>query len=49
MTNAPLLPKILSPQRWEKPPRDVIKINIDAASIDSGTFIRVIAWDWRGL
>ena len=35
-------------QRWKKPPRDLIKINVDAAFKDGNSSIAVFARDWRG-
>ncbi|XP_075633481.1 uncharacterized protein LOC142605940 [Castanea sativa] len=35
-------------QRWMKPPRDSIKINVDAAFKDGNSSIAVVARDWRG-
>ncbi|KAL0005024.1 hypothetical protein SO802_012585 [Lithocarpus litseifolius] len=35
-------------QRWKKPPRDSIKLNVDAAFKDGYSSIAVVARDWRG-
>ena len=41
--------QLLKPvQGWKKPPRDSIKINVDAAFKDGGSSIAVVARDWRG-
>lgn len=48
MTNAPMVTKNPKPRRWEKPLRDVIKINTDVAPTDIGIGIGVVARDWEG-
>ena len=40
------LPKLV--QRWKKPPRDSIKINVNATFKDGNSSIAVVARDWRG-
>ena len=35
-------------QRWKKPPRGSIKINVDAAFKDDKSSIVAVARDWRG-
>ena len=35
-------------QRWKKPPRDSIKINVNATFKDGNSSIAVVARDWRG-
>ena len=42
-------PQLSKPiQRWKKPPRDSIKINVDATFNDGCSSIAVVARDWRG-
>ena len=41
--------QLLKPvQRWKKPPKDSIKINVDVAFMDGNYSIAVVARDWRG-
>ena len=41
--------QLLKPiQRWKKPPKDSIKINVDAAFKDDKSSISTVARDWRG-
>ena len=41
--------QLLKPiQRWKKPPKDSIKINVDAAFKDDKYSISTVARDWRG-
>lgn len=46
--NPPMLPKVLEKFSWDKPSRDVIKINVDAALDEDSTGIGIIARDWEG-
>ncbi|MBA0829243.1 hypothetical protein Goarm_013861, partial [Gossypium armourianum] len=48
LTIKPILPLTPSPQKWEKPPIDFVKVNVDAVVVDNKTRFGVVICDCDG-